>query len=150
MPLSNAVIRALRAELNEWKAVQRQAEEKTAAIEAILTPSKLTGQIKEPAPLLRLDTSSNNSGREKSDFTGLRDRIRGILAAHPNVRPRVVIDALAKAGVMARGKTTLEIKVYNELHRMAKNGLLRKSNSGNYSLPKEHDRTKLLDAGEVK
>src|SRR5258708_1011963 len=142
MPLSASVVRALRAELNEWKAVQRQAEERTAAIEAILAPTKLPGQSSEknesPARSQQEGRSNNGGGGHETaaSFAGLRDRIRALLVARPNVRPRVVIDALAAAGVVAIGKTSLETKVYNELYRMAKVGPLRKSASGGYSIPK--------------
>ena len=135
MPLSAAVTKELQSELEEWKLLHQQAKEKIAALEAILASPRVTWQTKESTPVPPRDHDLNsNRGSTSTDFSGFRASIRGILANEPNVRPCTVIAALVDAGFVAGGKTTLETKVYNELYRMAKNGLLRKSKAGRYSL----------------
>jgi hypothetical protein len=117
MELSEATVRELRAQrqrlLDEIRHAQRQVE----SISALLGDT---------------EASDRRGGLENVDAaTGLRALILEVVGgtAQP-LMPRKVTEIIEQLGFINKGKTALNVKVGNEMWRLAKEGLLRRSKRG--------------------
>lgn len=74
------------------------------------------------------------------DVTGagsLRAAIRQTLSGAADMKPGDIIRSLRTHGFAIHGKTPYDTRVYNELKRMLKAGLLTRNDRGQYALPRQ-------------
>lgn len=126
----------------------RENKEGLAALELWLKkrPRKL-GQkgsrgASQSATAIEASAAENGARSHGPAKTGLRDAIRAALDGSTGLRPRSVLEHMkGVTKFQFQGKADPGLKVSTEMWRMWKNGLLRKSRSGLYSLPREGDET---------
>lgn len=132
--LSQEVRDALQAELEHLRIRRAKIvagiDKRILAIEAVLAPEPEGLATASQQLPLKAVAPAVPEGAE----TGFRDKIRAVLAEHPNSGAPEVTRYLEQQGVQATGATRLGVRVANELFRMAQRGHLRKRKA-RYSLP---------------
>jgi hypothetical protein len=127
MPLSPAVVKELTAEFETLVRRRQDLEERMNAIQLLLR--RVTGARRlQTIPEVQMTiTDRPGSGG------GLRDAIRSALE-HGPLAPGQVIHVLKDRNFTMGGKTPFDTRVYNELGRMKKDGLVKRNASGGYAL----------------
>lgn len=145
MALSPAVLSELRSELENLHRMRVQIDERTKAIEAILSPLDL-GQVSIPfgrhdfEPDVVLTAPNGNqiivhAKRPVSANNGLRVAALKVLRKHGPGRAPDVARQMIADGWMEDGKSTpLPIRVYNDLWRLAQKGEAVISENGVFAL----------------
>ena len=82
-------------------------------------------------PGVQVPTKSNGEKAHDEIAHGLRHSIRAVLkSASRGMRPRDILAELVKRGVtFSEGKSSPDVRTYNELYRMSKVGQIRKRGS---------------------
>jgi hypothetical protein len=111
----------------EYEALKRQRQEIDARMNAILLI--IRKRRTQPWPI----SLSDESVQSPPSSSGLRAMLRATLVRGA-MTPRDVIKAIRENGFKATGKTSIEMRVYNELARMKRDGLTRKDSEGRYTL----------------
>lgn len=147
MPLGHAAIQELTDELETLKRQRDEIDGRIGAIELLLRhPARaaVTRKRRATKPATRKLTKETALGRfvrpvtpppkSSTQVGGLRAALKNVLASGPQV-PRAVIDALKGSGYHSSGGITpIETRVYNELHRMKRDGLAVRDAEGRYAL----------------
>jgi len=131
MPLSPSAIDELLNELDCLEREQENIAKRIAAINLLVPtrPSQPSSEHIVPAGI----TPSNLHFMSSSENYGLRGAIKNALLTGPKP-PGAVIHALTESSFKAFGKTPLDTRVYNELGRMKKAGLVKRDGEGRYAL----------------
>jgi hypothetical protein len=120
MPLSDAVIAELRAELEHLRAQEESIARRLKAIRLLLGESE--------APSMESTTERG----------ALKKVILDILRTHRKMKAAQVTTILRSREYQVAGKTDLHHRVYNELFRLYKAGVVRRNDgTGDFEMPDE-------------
>lgn len=133
--LSHAVTKELHAELKSIDSEIETLRERADAIRKVLgEPPQLTirwptGEMR-PVPVRITDASI------PSEYEGmtLREVVKSHLRKHPGWKAADVTQALRAEGYSRGGSTRFSHRVYNEIWRMQKDGLVEKDADGGFTL----------------
>ncbi len=116
-----SLVRELTAQLHSLERERHDIDAQIAAIRVLL----------KRAPQRR---AANHAQALIPAPQGLRDALRKLLSVRPHA-PSEAIKALRKGGFESLGKTPFPTRVYNELGRMRRDGLIKERDSeGRYAL----------------
>jgi hypothetical protein len=134
MPLSDAALKEIRAELSALHQLKVKVEERVRALESILTP--LEFDTPRQLDLAISDRGERvtqfEAGEEEPSFanryasTGLRAAILDVLGKRGALRAPEVAQLLQKHGFKNDSKTPLQTRVYNDLWRLTQRGVVTK------------------------
>jgi hypothetical protein len=114
-----AEIKQIDLEINKLQANRRAIEWKIATVSPVAPKPKPGNGVPVPASS---DVATNTESQ-----TGFRDQIRAVLRASARgLKPRQVAERLVAAGLQYHGKTDLNVRVNNDLHKLTANGSVKR------------------------
>jgi hypothetical protein len=138
MALSHTTKTDLRRELADLEQMRDAMEARITAIEAVLAgesatyPVQATATVNHEREAVAKPTVSPRATRKRRGGERLATTISAIIHRTPGLRSGQVTQMLKDDGVPLRGKTPLRKRVYAELRRLVKRGLIRKESAGGY------------------
>jgi hypothetical protein len=135
--LSRQLRTALAAERRTLLQQKRRTDERLAAIDLLLSDDEEAHVEKRQPP--RRATPKRPAASKGADLlgptVGFREVLKTTLVGRGYTKPGQVIQSLRERGFEVAGKTPLPTRVYNELKRMRREGILERDESGRYALP---------------
>lgn len=122
MSLRPSTLKDLSTEYQTLKRARQEIDERMNAIQLIIRKHRT-----QRRPIIHADEPV------QPEHSGLRAALRAALA-RGSISPRDAIKVVRENGFKATGKTSIEMRVYNELARMKKEGIARKDSEGRYAL----------------
>lgn len=132
MPLSKTTVAELTDELQQLERRKREIEERMGAIVLVLQGQRAAPPVAPRRVLLHDRIAAAQADPEKA--VGVRGHLKNALRQHGPMLPREAIVALEGANIQTTGKTTVALRIYNELHRMKRLEMVKKNSDGRYEL----------------